>query len=86
MTIWRRILAEKRSAIVLLAAALLVNVGVYAFVVYPLGVRSAGAATRATDATRSVRAAEADFAAARALVAGTTNATQELQTDRKSVV
>ena len=80
MTIWRRILAEKRSSIVLLAAALLVNVGVYAFVVYPLGVRSAGAATRAIDATRSVRAAEADYAAARALVAGTTNATKELQT------
>ncbi len=80
MTLWRRIVAEKRSVIVLLAAALLVNIGVYAFVVYPLGVRSAGAATRAANAATSLRAAEADYAGARALVAGTTRADQELQT------
>ncbi len=80
MTLWRRILAEKRSAIVPLAIALLANIGVYAFVVYPLGVRSAGAAARAANATVSLRAAEADFAAARALVSGTTRADQELQT------
>jgi hypothetical protein len=80
MTLWRRILAENRSYIVPLAAALLINIGVYAFVVYPLGVRSAGAATRASNAAISLKAAEADYAAARALVAGTTRADQELQT------
>ncbi len=80
MMLWNRILAEKRSWIVLLATALLANIGVYAFVVYPLGVRSAGAATRAANAATSVRAAEADYASARALVAGTTHADQELQT------
>ncbi|HZT76707.1 MAG TPA: GspMb/PilO family protein [Vicinamibacterales bacterium] len=80
MTLWRRIVSEKRSLIVPLAIALLANVGVYAFVVYPLGVRSAGAATRASNAAISVKAADADYAAARALVAGTTRADQELQT------
>ena len=78
--VWRRIVAEKRPFIMLLAVALLANVGVYAFVVYPLGVRSAGAATRASNAAISLRAAQADFAAARALVSGTTRADQELQT------
>ncbi|HZP47988.1 MAG TPA: GspMb/PilO family protein [Vicinamibacterales bacterium] len=80
MTLWRRIAAEKRPLIVPLAAALLINIGVYAFVVYPLGVRSAGAATRAENAATSLRAAESDYASARALVAGTTRADQELQT------
>ena len=78
--VWRRIVAEKRPFIMLLAVALLANIGVYAFVVYPLGVRSAGAATRASNAAISLRAAQADFAAARALVSGTTRADQELQT------
>ena len=80
MTLWRRILSEKRSMIVPLAIILVANIGVYAFVVYPLGVRSAGAATRAENAIVSLKAAERDFAAARALVAGTTRADQELQT------
>lgn len=80
MTLWRRILSEKRSMIVALAIVLLANIGVYVFVVYPLGVRSAGAAARADNATVSLRAAERDYAAARALVAGTTSADQELQT------
>jgi hypothetical protein len=80
MTLWGRILAEKRSLIVPIAAALLINVGVYALVVYPLGVRSAGAARRAANAAATLRGAEAEYAAARALVAGTTRADQELQT------
>lgn len=80
MTPWRRILSEKRSLIVPLAVAVLVNVGVYAFVVYPLGVKSAGAATRAEHATAALRAAEADYNGARNLVAGTTRADQELAT------
>ena len=80
MTLWRRILAEKRSVIVPVVVALLVNIGVYAFVVYPLGVRSAGAAARAANAGTSLKAAEADYASARALVAGTTQADEELRT------
>jgi hypothetical protein len=78
--LWRRIVTEHRSAIALVAIGLLVNIGVYAFAVYPLGVRSATAATRAQRAAENRKAAEADFASARALVAGTTRADQELQT------
>ena len=80
MSLWRRILVEKRPLVVPLAIALLANIGVYAFVVYPLGVKSAGAATRAAQATVDRHAADQDYAAARALVSGTTRADQELQT------
>jgi type II secretion system (T2SS) protein M len=86
MTLWRRILSEKRSLIVPLAAALLIDIGVYAFIVYPLGVRSAGAAARAANAAASLKAAEADYASARALVSGTTRADQELQTFYSTVL
>ncbi|OLB63749.1 MAG: hypothetical protein AUI11_00165 [Acidobacteria bacterium 13_2_20CM_2_66_4] len=77
MTLGRRILVEKRATIVPLVAAILVNVAVYAFVVYPLGVKSAGAATRAERAASTLKAAETDLAAARGLVAGTTRADEE---------
>ena len=80
MTLWKRVLAEKRPVIGPLLLALIVNVGVYAFVVYPLGVESRGAAARAEQAAASLKQAEADFAAARALVTGTTKADQELAT------
>lgn len=80
MTLTRRILLEKRAAIIPLAAGLLVNVAVYALVVYPLGVRSAGAADRAAAATLALRAAEREQAAARDLVTGKTRAEHELST------
>ena len=80
MTLWKRILVEKRPVIVPLILALALNAGVYAFVVYPLGVKSRGAAARAGQATASLGAAETDFSAARALVTGTTRADQELET------
>jgi Tfp pilus assembly protein PilO len=78
--LWRRVLVEKRSAIALVAIGVLANIGVYTLAVYPLGVRSATAATRAQRAAENLKAAQADFASARALVAGTTRADQELQT------
>ena len=80
MILLKRILAEKRSVIVPLIFAVLVNVGVYALVVYPLGVKSAGAADRATAATRALAAAEGDQVAARALVTGKSRAEQALTT------
>jgi Tfp pilus assembly protein PilO len=80
VTLWKRILVEKRPWIAPLALALAINVGVYAFVVYPLGVKITGAAVRAEQATAALKAAEDDFAAARALVTGTTRADQELAT------
>jgi hypothetical protein len=77
---WRRLVAEKRSLIVPLGAGILLNVGLYALVVYPLGIKSAGAADRAANAAKSLRAAEQDYASARALVTGKSRADQELTT------
>lgn len=80
MTLLKRILIEHRSIVAPLAIALLANVGVYALAVYPLGVKSAGAADRAIAAANSRKAAERDQAAAGALVTGKSNAEQELST------
>ncbi len=86
MTLLRRIAAEKRSLVLPLALAILVNIGVYALVVYPLGVKSAGAADRALAATNAVRAADRDYANARALVTGKSRAEQELATFYQKVL
>ena len=80
MTLWKRILLEKRAMIVPLALGVALNIGAYALWVYPLGVKSAGAADRAAVATRSLQAAEGEFAAARELVQGKARADQELST------
>jgi len=80
MTLWKRIFVEKRLLIVPLLLAIAANIGVYALVVYPLGVKSATAADRAAAATAAVAGAEADYNAARALVNGKSQAEQELST------
>ncbi len=69
-----------RSPSCSLFVALLANIGAYALVVYPLGVKSAGAADRAAAAAQSLRGAERDLTAARALVTGKSRAEQELAT------
>jgi hypothetical protein len=86
MTLWKRILVEKRALIIPLAVAIVANLGVYALVVYPLGVKSAGAADRAAAATVAVKNAERDFAAAKALVAGKSRAEEELSTFYQKVL
>jgi hypothetical protein len=80
MTLWKRILAEKRPLIVPLLVGVLINVGVYAFVVHPLGVKSATAADHAAATAAARRSAERDYAAARGVVTGKTRADQELST------
>jgi hypothetical protein len=80
MTLLRRIAVEKRGLIVPLVVALLLNIGVYALVVYPLGVKSANAADRAAQAADARQAAEQDMASAEALVSGKAKADQELTT------
>jgi hypothetical protein len=80
VTLWRRILVEKRALIIPLALGIVLNIAAYALVVYPLGVRSVGAADRAVAATETLRAAERDVAAARALVTGKSRADEELAT------
>ena len=80
MTLLKRILFEKRSVVVPLALVLLVNIGVYAFVVYPLSAKAANAEERAAAAAESLQSAQRDLAAARALATGKTRADQELTT------
>jgi hypothetical protein len=86
MSIVRRIVAEKRGLLVPLAAALLINIAVYALVVYPLGVKSATSVDRATAAAQARQSAERDLASAEALVRGTSKADQELSTFYKKVL
>jgi hypothetical protein len=69
MTLLQRVLREKRSIIVPLFVALLVNILAYILVVRPLGVRSASAADRAQSAS-AAGGPERDRGAARDLVAG----------------
>ena len=78
--VWKRVISEKRSVVLPLAIAALANAAVYGLVVYPLGVKSAGAANRADVAARTLKAAEEDLANARALVSGKSRAEQELST------
>jgi len=80
MALGKRILLEKRAFAVPLALGVLVNVAAYGLWVYPLGVKSAGAADRATAAAQSLQAAEREHAAARELVLGKSRADQELST------
>jgi len=86
MTLLKRIVTEKRAAIIPLAIGILSNIGVYLLVVYPLGVKSAGAENRAAAAAQALQAAERDFAAARNLVVGKTRAEQELSTFYDKVI
>src|SRR5206468_820282 len=80
MTLLNRIVVEKRSLIIPLALALVVNAAVYALVVYPLETKAATVSDRATAAAQSLKAAERELAAARALVSGKSHADQELAT------
>jgi hypothetical protein len=80
MSLLRRIIAEKRGAIVPLALALVANIAVYVLIVHPLGVKSESSSDRAATAAQSRRSAERDMAAAEALVRGKSTADQELAT------
>jgi len=80
MSLLKRIAGEKRALLIPLALGLLVNAAAYALWVYPLGVKSAGAADRAAAASQAAGAAERELGAARALVEGKSRAEQELAT------
>jgi Tfp pilus assembly protein PilO len=79
LTTVRRVLAEKRTLIVPVVIALLVNVALYAIVVYPLSKKVAGDEQEAESAAAALNAARRDFAAARATVAGKGQADEELR-------
>jgi len=78
VTTLKRVIADKRRVVVPLAIALVANILVYAFVVYPLSVKSAGSADRAAAAATARRAAERDESLARGLVSGKARADEEL--------
>jgi Tfp pilus assembly protein PilO len=77
-TLVKRVVREKRRMVLPLAIALLANIAAYAFIVYPLGVRSATAAERAVAAATAREAAERELAVARALVEGKARADEDL--------
>jgi hypothetical protein len=80
MPLWKRILVEKRALIIPIVIGIVGNAAAYGLWVYPLGVKSAGAANRAATAAQSLRVAERELAAARELVVGKSRADQELAT------
>jgi type II secretion system (T2SS) protein M len=80
VTLWKRILVEKRLLVIPLALGAILNIVAYVAIVRPLGVKAAGVADRAAAATRSVATAERDYASAQALVTGKTRADEELST------
>jgi Tfp pilus assembly protein PilO len=79
MTTTRRVLSEKRGVILPIAIALLVNVALFALVVYPLSKKVAGGEQEAEAANTALRSAKKDHEAARATVAGKGQADKELQ-------
>jgi hypothetical protein len=82
----KRILMEKRFLALPLLLGLLANIFVYVLIVYPLGVKSAGARERADAAAVALKAAEQESTAARELVSGKARAEEELVTFYDKVV
>jgi hypothetical protein len=76
----RRVLREYRVPVSVLLLALLVNVGVYAGLVYPLAARVADADNRAARADRALREARREFGAAKGVAASKQRAESELKT------
>jgi Tfp pilus assembly protein PilO len=76
---WRRMLQEKRSLVLPLVAAAVVNVAVYLLVVYPLTARTASVEARAQTAAISLAHALTEFRAAEATRTGRTRADAQLK-------
>ena len=75
----RRVFTEKRSLIVPLLIAIVVNIALYAIVVYPLSQKVAGGEQAARASSTALDAAKRDYAQARATVAGKGQADEELR-------
>jgi hypothetical protein len=82
----RRIFSEKRPVLLAIGIAIVANVVLYALVVYPLGVRSAGAADRAATAANARQTAERELQVARSLITGKALADEELNAFYKKVL
>ena len=79
MTDARRVLTEKRRLILPIAIALVVNVALFAIVLYPLSKKVAGGEQEAQAAATALSAAKRDYQQARGMVAGKGQADLELQ-------
>ena len=79
MTDVRRIISENRRAVWIIAAGLIVNVALYALVVYPLAQRVKSGQEQAGAATAELVAARKTHGAARGTVAGKKEADAELK-------
>jgi Tfp pilus assembly protein PilO len=79
-TLTRRILDDHRRTVMLLAAALVLNILAYALLVYPLSQRVANVSERNEAAEQALAAARGDYAQATGTVNGKTRAAQELNT------
>ena len=79
MTDMRRILTEKRRLILPIVIALVVNIALFAIVLYPLSKKVTGGEQLATASANALAAAKRDHAAAGATVKGKGQADQELQ-------
>lgn len=76
----RRVLREYRLPVLVLLLAFVVNLGVYAGIVYPLASRVADADNRAARADRSLREARREFDAAKGVATSQERAEAELKT------
>jgi Tfp pilus assembly protein PilO len=85
-TLAQRVLREHRRVVLPLAAALAVNVVVYAAVVYPLSQRVANIEQRDRTAEEQLRAAGRDHAQATGTLTGKDRASAELATFYKDVL
>jgi Tfp pilus assembly protein PilO len=79
MTDVRRVLTEKRRLILPIVIALIVNIALFAIVLYPLSKKVDGGVQQAQAASTTRTAAQRDYDAARATVKGKGQADQELQ-------
>ena len=78
MTDIRRIVSEHRRIVYLIVGALVVNIALYALVVYPLSQRVRTGEQQAGDATRELVTARRAFESARGTVTGKKDADAEL--------
>jgi len=86
VSLFRRVLGEKRRVLWPLAIAVLVNAAVYGVFVYPLRTRVASGQERASAAETTRRAAERDLASARATAQGKQRAEADLQVFYRQVL
>lgn len=86
MTIVRRVVADKRVLVSIVAIAAAVDVGLYALAVYPWQVRVANARERAAAADTRLQAEERSYAVALATMNGKDQADEELRTFYREVL